>query len=220
MSDPVPTVRAQPQASGGGLGIGTFLAAGVMIAGAFFGLKQWEKKQAPPPEPSWEPAATASGLAKPDALPGAPRKEEPAPGDSLTMVKPAEDFRGYARPGVMANSRPEPPLNYTGDKGPARPSTRVIRSKKEWDALWIETGGHDMPVVDFDRYTGLAAFAGTMAAGTKVEFVSANAEGGRYEARWRSIAPRTAEAGTANPFAVVLVPKISGPITFREIRLK
>lgn len=218
MSDQVPAARAPQQPAGGGLGLGTFLAAGVMIAGAFFGLKWWEKKQAPPPEPSWEPAATASGLAKPDALPGAPRKDEPLPGDSLTMVKRAEDFVGYARPGPMANSRPEPPLRYTGDKGPARPSTRVIRSKKEWDALWLETGGHDMPVVDFDRYTGLAAFAGTKPAGTKVEFVSAKAEGGRFEARWRSFPPRADEAGTANPFVVILVPKVSGAVTFRELR--
>lgn len=216
MSAPDPTARA-PQPSGG-LGLGTFLAAGVMIAGAFFGLKWWEAKQAPPPEPSFEPAASAAALAKPGALPGAPRKEEPSPGDSLTMVKTAEDYRGLARPGPMANSRPEPPLSYTGDRGPARPSTRVIRSKKEWDALWVETGGHDMPVVDFERYTGLAAFAGLKPAGTKVQFVSANAEGGRLEARWRAVPPRAAEPGTANPFAVVLVPRTTAAISFREVR--
>lgn len=200
-------------------GLGTYLVAGLLIAGAFVGLKWWEAKQAPPPEPSFEPAASAAALAKPDALPGAPRqKEEPAPpGDSLGMVKPAEDYRGYARPGPMANSRPEPPLNYTGDRGPARPQTRVIRSKKEWDALWLETGGHDMPVVDFERYTGLAAFAGEKPAGTKVEFVSAKAEGGRFEARWRSIPPRQAEAGTARPFAVVLIPRTTAAISFREL---
>lgn len=209
---------APPVKAGGGLGPGTFLAAGLMIAGAFFGLKWWEKKQAPPPEPSWEPAANAAGLTKPDALPGAPRKEEPLPGDSLTMVKPAEDYRGFARPGPMANSRPEPPLNYTGDKGPARPSTRVIRSKKDWDALWLETGGHDMPVVDFERYTGLAAFAGEKPAGTKVEFVTAKAAGGRLEARWRSIPPREAESGSTRPFAVVLIPRTSAAISFRETR--
>lgn len=200
-------------------GLGTTLVAGLLIAGAFMGLKWWEEKQKPPPEPSFEPAASAAALAKPDVLPGAPRQEEESapPGDSLAMVKPAQDFKGLAGPGPMVNSRPEPPLSYTGDRGPGRPQTRVIRSKKEWDALWRETGGHDMPVVDFERYTGLAAFAGEKPAGTKVEFVSAKAEGGRFEARWRAIPPRQAEAGTARPFAVVLIPRTSAAVSFREV---
>jgi hypothetical protein len=194
------------------------LAAGVMIAGAFAGLKWWEGKQAPPPEPSWEPASNAAGLARPDALPGAPRKEEPLPGDSLTMVKVAADYSGVSRGGPMANSRPEPPLNYSGDKGTARAQTRVIRTKKDWDALWLETGGHDMPFVDFGRYMGLAVFAGERPAGSKVVMGAAKPEGGRFEVRWRVEAPRDAEPGLTRPFAAILVPRTTATPAFKESR--
>ncbi|TBR21169.1 hypothetical protein EPO15_10935 [bacterium] len=204
----------------GGLGLGTFLAAGVMIAGAFFGLKWWEAKQKPPPEPSFEPAASAAALAKPDALPGTPRREDPPaePTDSLGMVKPAEDYAGFATGGPMVNSRPEPPLIYTGDKGTERPQTRVIKAKKDWDALWKETGGHDMPFVDFEKYMGLVVFAGERPAGTKVAVVAGKPEGSRFEVRWKVQAPKAPEAGTARPFAAILVPRTTATPVFREAK--
>lgn len=201
-------------------GLTTTLLAGVLIAGAFFGLRWWEARQAPPPPPDFEPAANAAALAKPGALPGGPRKEEPPPlpGDSLGMVKPAADYAGVSRGGPMVNSRPEPPLNYAGDEGRRRPETLVVKTKKDWDALWRETGGHDMPFVDFERYMGLVVFAGEKPAGTKVEFVSAKAEGGRLSALWRARPPRQAQAGTTRPFAAVLVPRTAAAVSFREAR--
>lgn len=209
---------APPAKASGGLGLGTFLAAGVMIAGAFAGLKWWEKKQAPSPEPSWEPASNAAGLAKPDALPGAPRKEDPLPGDSLTMVKPAAEYSGVSRGGPMVNSRPEPPLNYTGDKGTPRFQTRVIRAKKDWDALWKETGGHDMPFVDFERYMGLVVFAGERPAGSKVLLAAGKPDGGRLEVRWKVETPKEAEPGLTRPFAALLVPRTTASPVFKESR--
>lgn len=199
-------------------GLATTLLAGVLIAGAFFGLRWWEARQAPPPPPDFEPAANAAALAKPGALPGGPRKEEPPPlpGDSLGMVKPAADYAGVSRGGPMVNSRPEPPLNYAGDNGTPRAETRVIRTKKDWDALWRQTGGHDMPFVDFERYMGLVVFAGERPAGSKV--VMAASPGQRLEVRWKVLAPTAAQAGMTRPFAAVLVPRTAAAVSFREAR--
>lgn len=201
-------------------GFATYLLAGVLIAGAFFGLKWWEEKQKPPPELSFEPASSAAALARPNALPGGPRKEEepPAETDSLGMVKPAQDYKGFATAGPMVNSRPEPPLVYTGDRGTQRAETRVIKTKKAWDALWKETGGHDMPFVDFEKYMGLVVFAGERPAGTKVAVVAGKPEGSRFDVRWRVNPPQEAEAGSARPFAAILVPRTTATPVFKEAR--
>jgi hypothetical protein len=132
------------------------------------------------------------------------------------MVKAAEDFKGLDGGGPMVNSRPEPPLVYTGDRGTERAQTRVIKTKKDWDALWKETGGHDMPFVDFEKYMGLVVFAGERPAGTKVAVVAGKPEGSRFEVRWKVKQPKEAEAGTARPFAAILVPRTTATPVFRE----
>ncbi|MBI5595640.1 MAG: hypothetical protein HY928_06060 [Elusimicrobia bacterium] len=199
--------------------LGTLLVAAVLIGGSFFGLQYWKARTAPPPEP--EPAAgPAVALSRPEGLPGAARKEEPQapPEGSLGMVKLPEDYSGVAVRGPMANSRPEPPLVYDGDRGPARAGTRLIRSKAQWDALWKEVGGHDMPVVEFDRYIGLAIFAGQRPAGTKVAVLEAKKGSKGFAVLWKAAAPKTPEPGTANPFKVLLFPLQAAAPTAKEVR--
>lgn len=199
--------------------LGTLVVAAVLIGGSFFGLQYWKARNAPVLEPEL-PAGPAVALPRPDGLPGSPRKEdEPAaPEGSLGMVKLPEDYSGVATRGPMANSRPEPPLVYDGDKGPSRPGTRVLRSKADWDAIWKETGGHDMPFVDFGRYIGLAIFAGRRPAGTKVAVVEAKKEKKRFAVLWRAAPPKSPEAGTANPFKVLLFPRSGQDPTAKEVR--
>ena len=203
------------------MGLGTILLGGLLTGGAFMGLKWWEAKNAPAPEPVYEPASSASSLAKPDASPGAPRQPEaPAaePGDSLGMIKTSKDFAGLDGGGPMVNSRPEPPLIYTGDRGTERAQTRVIKLKRDWDALWKETGGHDMPFVDFEKYMGLVVFAGERPAGSKVGVMAGKTEGSRFEVRWKVQAPASPEAGTSRPFAAILVPRTTATPVFKEAR--
>lgn len=195
------------------------LVAAVLIGGSFFGFQYWKARSAPAPEPE-AAAGPAVALPRPDGLPGAPRKQEEAapPADSLGMVKLPEDYSGVAGRGPMANSRPEPPLVYDGDKGPARPGTRLIKSKADWDALWRETGGHDMPFVDFGRYIGLAIFAGERPAGTKVTVLEARKDKARFTVLWKAAAPKSPEPGTANPFKVLLFPRLEQPPAAKEVR--
>ncbi|MBI3298433.1 MAG: hypothetical protein HYZ75_09740 [Elusimicrobia bacterium] len=213
MEVPNPSARGpKPESSG----FGTLVVGAVLVGGAFLAIKAYQARQTPAAEPTLKAEVA---LARPDPLPGGPKKEEEAgPVDSLEMVKRSQDYSGVAVRGPMANSRPEPPLSYDGDTGPARAGTRLIRTKKEWDALWRETGGHDMPVVDWARYLGVAVFAGTRPAGSKIALTVGKPDRGRFEVRWKVAEPKSEEAGDARPFRVILVPKTHGTPTFKEAR--
>lgn len=206
----------------GGVGFGTMALGAVLVGGIVLGLRLYQdRKAAPLPPPDPEPAAPKSGLAKPDQLPGGPPKKEvapTAPGDSLSMVKTAKDYKGLDSPGLMVNALPEPPLTYQSDGGPDRPETRVVRRRSEWDAIWKGLGGHDMPVVDFEKYMGLVIFAGKRPAGTTVEVVSSKVEGGKIVVRWQAVPPEKPEPGAAHPVKAMLTPRLAQSPVFKEVK--
>lgn len=110
-----------------------------------------------------------------------------------------------------------PPVSFSGDGGPDRFEGRLVRSARDWQALWREVGGHDIPDLDFNRKMAVAVFAGRRPKGSAVEIASARPRGQVFLVEYRLSLPRARAPLSARPYHVVTAPKSKLRAVFRQV---
>lgn len=95
---------------------------------------------------------------------------------SLTV----QEVPDVSLPGAAAAKAGKPVVpgkNFHGHPGMAKPSVRLILTKREWDDLWPE--GYQVPSIDFSKEMVLAAFDGERRGqGHRLTFQGASVQGG------------------------------------------
>ncbi|MFA6315900.1 MAG: protease complex subunit PrcB family protein [Elusimicrobiota bacterium] len=100
--------------------------------------------------------------------------------------------------------------------GQARPSSRVVRTAEEWQALWAEIG-RPAPADLGERFAAAVFLGSRPTGGFGVRFHDPIQEGGRVKVRFETLVPKgfVTQAFT-EPYAVRLYPKTGLPVDLLE----
>ena len=150
--------------------------------------------------------------------PGAP----PAPAAVSTPSAPAAPSAPNS-PSAAGAPIQMTPLNSDMMSGIDRPEQVVVRSDKEWQALWQRhaPGGRPAPTVDFNKHMVVAVFLGSRpSGGYQVQIESIRPEGNALVVRWAEARPGAGQVAAqvmTAPASIVAVPRHSGDVRFEKV---
>jgi len=205
-----------------GPGLGLTIGIGVVLLGAWAGVRMLMVRNEPSPE--WAPSDRR--VIKPAPLPmPAPRPATTLTQESLGYARKEEDMVNPT-PDVHVSPQDIPPtLNFSGVTGPYAKKAYVLKTQAEWDAFWRSTGASDIPplsdaedVIGRGASMAVAVCAGEQPAGTAVVIHMVELSGPRIMVSYKVVPPAKRTEGTVRPFQVVTIPRSNKAVSFNRTR--
>lgn len=125
---------------------------------------------------------------------------------------------------ALAAGAPFSTIEQGSVSGIAKPTALVIKSEKEWQALWarhaaVRAPTPDPPQIDFSREMVIAVFAGERTTGgVTVEVTAIDVSSGAIRATYQESGPPPDSILTqalTQPYHLVITPRVEGPVTFQ-----